>query len=80
MRETYELDGTVCEWDYFVKIIAAPADAYLQGGYWYTAEGTEIGPVTWNEFATIQEVYNDPGGGVHGIQYRSPAGPGLGKW
>ncbi len=73
-------DGKEHKWTYFVKIVAAPEDAYVDSGLWYTADGTEIGPVIWGSFATIQEVYNDPGAGVHGIQYRSPAGPGLGKW
>ena len=73
-------DGKEYRWTYFVKIVAAPEDAYVDSGFWYTAGGTEIGPVIWGSFATIQEVYNDPGAGVHGIQYRSPAGPGLGKW
>lgn len=73
-------DGKELKWTYFVKIVAAPEDAYVDSGIWYTADGTEIGPVIWGSFATIQEVYNDPGAGVHGIHYRSPAGPGLGKW
>jgi len=38
-----------------VKIVAAPADATLVGGLWYAADGTEIGPAIWGEFATIQE-------------------------
>jgi len=38
MWGTYE-DGT-CQWDYFVKIVAVPADAYNDGGIWYTADGT----------------------------------------
>ena len=43
---TYEGDdGKTCRWMYFVKIVAAPADAYKDGGYWYTPDGVEIGPV-----------------------------------
>ena len=49
-------------------------------GKWYTADGTEIGPVIWGDFAVIQRVYNDPCEGAHGIEYLSPAGPGFGKW
>ena len=71
-------DGT--KWTYFCKIVAVPEDAYADGGIWYTADGTEIGPVIWGEFAIIQEVSNDPTLNEHGILYKSPAGPGFGKW
>ena len=73
-------DGKECKWNYFVKIVAAPVDATKVNGIWYTADGTEIGPDIWGEFAEIQAVENDPCAGLHGIQYLSPAGPGLGKW
>ena len=76
----YELDGELIKWNYFVKIVAAPADAELRDGIWYAADGTEIGPVIWGEFAIIQQVENDPGAGLHGAQYISPVGPGLGKF
>jgi hypothetical protein len=79
-KGSYEQDGVICEWDYFVKIIAAPADAYQDGGVWYTADGTEIGPVIWGEFAVIQQVYNDPCGGAEGIEYLSPDHAGFGGW
>ncbi len=80
-------DGT--KWTYFVKIVAAPAYAYKEPanangstipGTWYTADGTEIGPVIWGSFARIQQVSNDPSYGEHGILYKSPASPGLGNW
>ena len=77
---TYEQDGKTCKWDYFVKIVAAPEDATLVGGIWYAADGTEIGPVIWGEFAIIQEVENDPCYGIHGVQYLSPDHPGFGGW
>jgi hypothetical protein len=73
-------DGNICKWNYFVKIVAAPADAYVTGGYWYTADGVEIGPVIWGAFAIIQQVENDGCAGIHGKQYGSPAAPGLGKY
>ncbi|MDC0449153.1 hypothetical protein OAL67_00935 [bacterium] len=77
----YELeDGTTCNWNYFVKIVAAPADAELVDGIWYNADGTEIGPVIWGAFAIIQEVENDPCAGIHGLQYSSPDHVGLGGW
>jgi len=54
---TYEDEnGNTCHWTYFVKIIAAPADAYKDDGVWHAADGTEIGPVIWGSFAIIQEV------------------------
>lgn len=75
---TYEQDGKTCKWTYFVKIVAAPADAYPAIGVWYAADGTEIGPVIWGSFAIIQEVENDACAGLHGVQYLSPASPGFG--
>lgn len=63
------------KWVYFTKIVAAPEDAYEDGGKWFTADGTEIGPSIWGAFATIQEVES----GI-GAYYVSPSGPGFGKW
>ena len=80
MSGEYELDGETCKWNYFVKIVAAPADAYVVDGYWYTADGVEIGEVIWGAFAIIQEVENDPCLGLHGLQYLSPVRAGLGGW
>jgi hypothetical protein len=76
----YELDGQTCVWNYFVKIVAAPADANAVGGIWYAADGTEIGPVIWGSFAIIQQVENDPCAGIHGLQYVSPDHAGFGDW
>lgn len=72
--------GEVCKWNYFVKIVAAPADAYADAGIWYAADGVEIGPVIWGAFAVIQQVENDPCAGLHGMQYISPVRAGLGNW
>ena len=80
MRGAYESGGEVCEWDYFVKIVAAPADATLAGGIWYNADAVEIGPAIWGAFAIIQEVENDPCAGIDGLQYLSPDHAGLGGW
>jgi hypothetical protein len=77
---SYDLGGKTIKWTYFTKIVAAPADAALVGGVWYAADGSEIGPAIWGAFATIQEVYNDPGAGDHGSAYHSPVGPGFGKF
>ncbi|MFO8132769.1 MAG: hypothetical protein R6U10_02370 [Thermoplasmatota archaeon] len=77
-------DGEICQWEYFVKIVAVPEDAEKQEidgeDYWYTADGTEIGPSIWGQFAVIQRVYNDPCGGYHGIEYLSPTSAGLGYY
>lgn len=80
MSGEYDNNGEVCEWNYFVKIVAAPADATNLDGVWYSANGDEIGPVIWGEFATIQEVSNDSCTGDHGLYYRSPVRVGLGNW
>ena len=74
-----ELEGT-CYWNYFVKIVAVPDDANKIVDIWYEADETEIGPDIWGQFAIIQQVWNDPCDGEEGILYKSPAGPGLGKW
>lgn len=63
------------KYTYFVKIVAAPADAYADGGVWYTAGGEEIGPVIWGAFAIIQELESG-----QGSKYVSPSGPGFGKY
>lgn len=73
-----EVNGKLRKWTYFVKIVAVDSDAQEIGGYWYTPDGIEIGPVIWGSFAVIQRVSNDPSAGEHGILYKSPAGPGFG--
>jgi len=73
-------DGKICKWNYFVKIVAAPADAHVESGFWYTDDGIEIGEVIWGAFAIVQQVENDACAGLHGLQYRSPAGPGFGQY
>lgn len=80
MSGEYEQDGKNQTWNDFVKIVAAPSDAVKNGGTWFAANGNEIGPVIWTEFAVVQEVYNDTGSGDHGILSKSPAGPGVGKY
>lgn len=74
------VDGERCTWFYFVKIVAAPADAETIDGVWFTADGNEIGPVIWGQFATIQQVENDTCAGLNGVQYHSPNGPGFGQY
>lgn len=76
----YEMDGQVCSFTYFVKIIAVPGDATLVEGVWYNADGTEIGEAIWGSFAIIQQVSNDPCLGEYGLLYGSPDHPGFGGW
>ena len=76
----YEVDGKICTWVYFTKIVAAPADAVKDNGIWYTATGEIIGSVIWGDFAKIQVVENDACAGIKGIQFLSPVGPGFGKF
>lgn len=85
MMGTYlDEDEEECHWTYFVKIITPSSDAHKgvapdeDPGYWYSADGTEIGPVIWGSFAIIQEVENDPCAGLHGIQYNTPSPTGFG--
>ena len=73
-------NGETCNWNYFVKIVAAPTDATLAGGFWLTADGTEIGPAIWGEFAIVQQVDNDSCAGAHGISYLSPNNAGFGSY
>jgi len=65
------LDG----YNYFAKFVAAPVDANLVSGYWYTSDGVEIGPVIWSDFAVVQEVESGSG-----ALYVSPNGPGFGQY
>ena len=77
-----DASGKDCKWTYFCKIVAVPADATLGlpnnvdvWGYnhltWYAKDKNVIGYEIWGEFATIQEVNNDPCAGYHGILYKS---------
>lgn len=75
-----EVNGKLRKWTYFIKIVAVPSDAVLSEGIWYSADGTEIGPKIWEDFAIIQQIYNDPSQGAHGLLYKSPVGPGLGMY
>lgn len=80
MSGKVDVNGRLRKWTYFVKIVAVPADAAKTDGIWYNADGTEIGPDIWGQFAVIQEVSNDPSKGQFGILYNSPADPGLGNY
>jgi hypothetical protein len=56
-------------WVYFVKIVTpSPLRGdYVSGGYWYTSDDIEIGPVIWGAFAKVQTVDSKLG-----ITYESP--------
>ena len=56
------------------KIVVAPADAYLSNGIWYSADGNEIGPVIWTNFAIVKETIDGE------ITYSSPLRCGFGNW
>ncbi len=79
-KGTYLEGGKKRSWNYFTKIVAAPLDATLIGGTWYAADGSAIGPVIWNEFIVLQEVYNDTGTKDHGVFYLSPYAAGFGRF
>ncbi|MHA2065461.1 MAG: hypothetical protein ACXABY_13895 [Candidatus Thorarchaeota archaeon] len=68
----YPVEGD--EWFYFVKIVAAPADATLNSGIWYTLDGIEIGTEIWGAFATIQQVDET------GLVYNPKAPTGWGAY
>ena len=77
-----EETGKTCKWNYFVKIVMVPADAYSDGSMWYTdgTMETEIGPVIWNAYAKILQVSNDPCADEHGVLYHSEAPVGFGYY
>ena len=79
-HQSGRVEGSRRRWTYFVKIVAVPLDAWNDGTYWYTADDVQIGPMIWGAFAKIQQVSNDPTYGEHGILYKSPLGPGFGKF
>ena len=76
----YDENGNPCELDYFVKLIAVPADAILIEGFWFNADGTLIGSQAYEDFAVIQHILNDPCGGFEGPLFVSPDHAGLGGW
>lgn len=79
-----DINGNKQRWNYFVKIVAVPSDAWNDDGIWYMEDKKGnpivIGPDIWGQFAIIMEVYNDTGDrDSHGILYHSPNNSGLGS-
>lgn len=72
-------EGNECRYNIQYKYVAPPSDAVLDNGIWYTPAGEEIGKEFYY-LAEIQRIVNDPCGGFQGLQYKSPLGPGKGKW
>lgn len=81
--ETNHMWGTNTDgakWNYYVKIVAVPADATLDSGIWYDSEGVEIGTSIWGSFAIIFQVSNDPSVPEHGVLYNPPSPTGFGYY
>jgi hypothetical protein len=76
----FDSKGKRQRWGYFVKIVAAPLDATLSAGSWYAADGTQIGPAIWGDFAILERVYNDTGTGEHGIEFLTEYSAGFGRF
>ncbi|MBW2988835.1 hypothetical protein KY358_00795 [Candidatus Woesearchaeota archaeon] len=75
----YVADDVTCYQEEFIKIVAVPEDAANVDGFWYDADGVQIGESIWGQFAIIQ--YNwydscDP----EGSYTMHEAMPGLGNW
>jgi hypothetical protein len=73
----YELEGQVCKWEYFVKIMAANETDFVDGGSYYNADGVLLGQAIWGSFYIGQQVSNDTCAGEHGIL--SLTDPGVGN-
>ena len=76
--EYLDEEGNTCHMSSFSKIIAAPADAVLEDGIWYTDGGTMIGADILGEFAITVAIYSDTCSGQHPVLYSSPDGVGFG--
>ncbi len=74
------VDGKLKRWTYFSKIVAVPADAVLSGASYYTAQGELIGAALWDSFAVVEQIYNDPSHGAHGVLYKAAVPPGFGTF
>lgn len=72
----------ICTWTDFVKIVAVPSTAELDGLNWVTEDSVVIGQAIWGDFAIIQEVISDPCGeaGLDLMNFKSDLRSGLGNW
>jgi hypothetical protein len=69
--------GKKYRWTYFSKIMAAPEDATWTGGYWFSADGEQLGPSVWGAFVEVMNVSNDRALGDRGVTLKGPH-PGFG--
>ena len=64
-------NGKICQWNYFVKIVAKPTNDF---------SCTQIGgEEIWRDFCEIMSVNNDNCAGSHGVELKAER-PGLGNW
>ena len=77
-RGEYELDGRICKWTYFVKIVyppGGPVDANNDG-----FDDNTGGSIIWGAYVRIQQVSNDTCAGEHGNVFSvQPSGFGAYK-
>ncbi|MFD1316744.1 hypothetical protein [Namhaeicola litoreus] len=72
-------NGNTCDYKYKYTYVAPPLDAYQKDGSWYNSDDELIGNVFYY-LAEIKEIAHDPCGGLNGVVFKSPLGPGLGKF
>lgn len=72
-------NGNSCDYRYKYTYVAPPMDAYQKDGFWYNSNDQLIGAVFYY-LAEIKEMAHDPCGGLKGVVFKTPLGPGLGKF
>jgi hypothetical protein len=72
-------NGNSCDYKYKYSYVAPPLDAYQKDGFWYNSDDQLIGAVFYY-LAEIKEMAHDPCGELNGVFFKSPLGPGLGKF
>lgn len=78
---SYELNGELCAFERFTKIVALPTGATCDAsGTCHDAKGKELGQAIWGAFAVIQVVFDDPCGGLADEGYQGDASSGLGSF
>jgi hypothetical protein len=71
-------DGRERTFNEFLKMVAAPVDATLLDGVWYSADGEQLGPQIYDGFALVHHVVNDPCRALSGLQFKGGI-PGFGR-